>query len=704
LYNLTYYEQGGPIFFYTGNEGSIEGFAENTGIMWDLAKQFKAAIVFAEHRYYGTSMPFGNLSYTNVKYLGYLASTQALADYAKLIPYLKEKIIHCPPDTPVISFGGSYGGMLSAWFRMKYPDIVTGAWASSAPLMYFPGGGVDPGAFDHKVKEDFLNAGCNERTITNGFAAIMSLSETASGRQYLNDLFHIEQKSLLTKPEDGGYLIGWINEAIVYMAMVDYPYPSNFLEPLPGWPINYVCKKFAAKEVTDEKKAAKVMYEISNVYYNFTGAMKTSCVNYNKCGDTAMANLGSALGWPWQTCTELVIAMCSEGPPNDFFSDDCKAYGGPVNSQYMFCNNEFGSMGWSDGFLHPDSLKIQYGFNFAAASNIVFTNGDVDPWSPGGVYERAPGIAHATKHGVYTFLIAGSAHHLDLRQPNTCDPPPVRNARFQITNIIDCWVNPKKCPKPPVATKLPPLGELSSKDCKSEYFAYPWGQKVSRLSFFPTNDFAKKFAAPWSRRTIFYSFVQVGWVNYGCVYDQVAAKTPQFLGAIELGIFFSVSAVMITSMWELWLGVFVVYVGFTLAHRSAFPFDPVAKSVQQNDVNAADHPWITDHFDVPIDNFAYTSNATYSMRYLYNNTYYKKGGPIFFYAGNEGAIEGFAMNTVILSLLSTAFNANIQRMLWLKNVELKDASVLSRWQNVNRYRTMSPVKDERQSRFKSQSQ
>ncbi|VDK40950.1 unnamed protein product [Anisakis simplex] len=52
------------------------------------------------------------------------------------------------------------------------------AWASSAPLMYFPGGGVDPGAFDHKVKEDFLNAGCNERTITNGLAAIMSLSKT----------------------------------------------------------------------------------------------------------------------------------------------------------------------------------------------------------------------------------------------------------------------------------------------------------------------------------------------------------------------------------------------------------------------------------------------------------------------------------------------------------------------------------------------
>lgn len=49
---------------------------------------------------------------------------QALADYAALITDLKHE--WKSPDSAVIGFGGSYGGMLASWFRMKYPNVLDG--------------------------------------------------------------------------------------------------------------------------------------------------------------------------------------------------------------------------------------------------------------------------------------------------------------------------------------------------------------------------------------------------------------------------------------------------------------------------------------------------------------------------------------------------------------------------------------------------
>lgn len=77
-------------------------------------------------------MPFGNKSYSAPEFSGYLTSEQALADFAQL---LVEQVN--PKQRPVIAFGGSYGGMLAAYFRLKYPHLVTGAIAASAPVLQF---------------------------------------------------------------------------------------------------------------------------------------------------------------------------------------------------------------------------------------------------------------------------------------------------------------------------------------------------------------------------------------------------------------------------------------------------------------------------------------------------------------------------------------------------------------------------------------
>jgi lysosomal Pro-X carboxypeptidase len=72
--------------------------------------------------------------------MNYLTSEQALADYAYLVYYLKASL-HAE-NNPVIGFGGSYGGMLAAWGRFKYPNAFDGVISASAPIWSFPG--MDP--------------------------------------------------------------------------------------------------------------------------------------------------------------------------------------------------------------------------------------------------------------------------------------------------------------------------------------------------------------------------------------------------------------------------------------------------------------------------------------------------------------------------------------------------------------------------------
>jgi hypothetical protein len=90
LVDMTFWDEtSGPIIFYAGNEGSIDTFFENSGFMTTtLAEQFSAITVFAEHRYFGESMPFGEQSFDTPN-LVYLTVEQTMMDYVKLVQDIK---------------------------------------------------------------------------------------------------------------------------------------------------------------------------------------------------------------------------------------------------------------------------------------------------------------------------------------------------------------------------------------------------------------------------------------------------------------------------------------------------------------------------------------------------------------------------------------------------------------------------------------
>lgn len=96
-----------------------------------------------------------------------------MMDYVELIKHIRYEFKAM--ERPCIVFGGSYGGMLAAWLRMKFPATFQGALASSAPLVYFKGAPSAPETwFGDLISESYKNVtqNCFDR-IKEGFLALI---------------------------------------------------------------------------------------------------------------------------------------------------------------------------------------------------------------------------------------------------------------------------------------------------------------------------------------------------------------------------------------------------------------------------------------------------------------------------------------------------------------------------------------------------
>lgn len=419
LINTQYWdrENSGPVFLYCGNEMAIEGFANNTGFMWDEAPKFNAMLLFVEHRYYGKSLPFGDESGTSLQNLQHLSSAQALADFAEVIYRLKEEIPGMA-KSPVIAFGGSYGAMLSAWMRIKYPHVVVGAISSSGPILQFPGQ-APCWTYTAKVTKDYAATGHRaDDTVRRSWPAMRRLAQTENGRAYLNKIFNVCEKDKLTKAEDVDFIIGEVTGAFGNMAMLNYPYPTFFVKPLPTYPVQYSAKFLAYNEAATDEQLAFGMQQAMNTFTNYTGQLK--CMP--RGADDSQFGF-----WPYQCCTDLALPHCSRKDIEMFEEEvwDEKANGDACAAQY------WGTRPRYDWAMH------NYGNDrLTWATNIVFINGDMDPWEGGGVIKAYPGMDSS----IHIINIKHAAHHLEMRAEHPMDPIWTRNARVEIRQVLHEWV------------------------------------------------------------------------------------------------------------------------------------------------------------------------------------------------------------------------------------------------------------------------
>ncbi|KGN60732.1 lysosomal Pro-X carboxypeptidase [Cucumis sativus] len=411
LINEEYWRNGAPIFVYTGNEGDIEWFAANTGFLPDIAPEFHALLVFIEHRFYGESTPFGNDSYNSAETLGYLTSQQALADYAVLIRSLKQNL--SSEASPVVVFGGSYGGMLAAWFRLKYPHITIGALASSAPILHFDN--IVPwSSFYDAVSQDFKDASLNCFEVIKGSWTELQQEFSEEGLAELSKTFRTcKNLHSVSSVQD------WLWSAFVYTSMVNYPTEANFMRPLPAYPVQEMCKIIDA--FAPETSKLNKAFAAASLYYNYSHGEK--CFNVENGPD-----LHGLSGWNWQACTEMVMPMtCSNQsmfPPSKFdyeeFATDCKKKYG-VSPRPHWITTEYG------GERIEEVLK-RFG------SNIIFSNGMQDPWSRGGVLRNI-------STSIVALVTEKGAHHVDFRSATKDDPDWLVEQRRQEVEIIHQWIN-----------------------------------------------------------------------------------------------------------------------------------------------------------------------------------------------------------------------------------------------------------------------
>ncbi|KAI0333427.1 peptidase S28 [Cubamyces sp. BRFM 1775] len=132
-----YYEPGGPILLMNVGEQNADGFwtyLTNETITGKLAEKYNGAVAVLEHRFFGESNPYPDLS---VKSFSVHTIQQAIDDHEYFV-----KNVHLPmqggdqvsgPDkAPWVLFGGSYPGALTSYTMQNKPGLFYAGYASSA--------------------------------------------------------------------------------------------------------------------------------------------------------------------------------------------------------------------------------------------------------------------------------------------------------------------------------------------------------------------------------------------------------------------------------------------------------------------------------------------------------------------------------------------------------------------------------------------
>lgn len=376
-----------PVMVYICGEGACGG-----GVLYGPisahARVVGAHLFAIEHRYYGKSQPFADLSTENLKFL---STAQALAD---LVSFKRSLQRQMNLSGPWILVGGSYAGNLAAYARSQFPEEFFASLASSAPVM----AKQSFTEFDRHVAS-IAGEQCS-RTTQMVLAEIEDRIQTDQGFLDLRNKFSAPSIEI---KRDFIELLSDITSAAMFYGMRD-EFCKNLAEKgLDG----YVQMKLKVdQKVADFSKYAT-----------------------KKSEDISLAAHGGSLGmrqWYYQSCTEYGYWQNA----NPGFSMRSKLFN--QQAQDELCQRLFGLPGASS--VEGTNDKYYRPLVSQAQSHILMTNGTRDPWKYLSVLDSQ---TFHPQSQIDIELIDGALHCEDISMGGS---PAVRDAKIKFQNLLKTWL------------------------------------------------------------------------------------------------------------------------------------------------------------------------------------------------------------------------------------------------------------------------
>lgn len=378
-----------PVFYIICGEWNCAGTGSYSFVE-SMAKKFKGHLVALEHRYYGESLPTKKLTSDALKYLNLESAIEDLATVQRFLMTTKGL------KGKWIAAGGSYAGTLSAFYRLKHPELVTGSLASSAPVLmkneFFE--------YDAHVAKVINKSSCGDK-VRDAVHLIEKKLETPEGALEVKKLFKATE---LKDNRDFLYVL-----ADMLAAAVQYGRDKLFCDSLAGSPDPI--EGYA-------KGGLSVLTAMGTTPFDISLAVA------ERQEVTADDNMRQ---WLWQSCKQFGWFQVANGNGKD------TSRSSQIDLKYHqdICKRLYGVSMGKDGALNTNWYHPLFD---PKTSGIIFTNGSNDPWLTLSVTDET----EQRNNGHDLMMMEGAAHCNDLKLMTNL--PSVMAAHTSIEKIVSDWL------------------------------------------------------------------------------------------------------------------------------------------------------------------------------------------------------------------------------------------------------------------------